>query len=397
MHARPSPRRSPRQEYAGRSTSTPSSTDDGAGDANRLFCQRKSRLSSPSNDVGGTVKSPAPDKFIVKENNAKDQHNRLGKVCVGKHVNDLHSNVTTGDVGKSKNLTNKVLSPGVKSETSLSSESESPSTETQLNMLLGSNIKLRGTQKPLGQQCHVGKQRLSSGHSVASVEMDGDNLMVVTENTSDSAFDENNELTSDVSSKATTDMTIVESDSPGASSDSTYPSPTGEHYNRMLQELVTASAATHNEGPTLPHPSTPAIDRSSMERLKDSLDLKLLSINIVDKALPSGSHSPGCESSSSGSTSGPDSCPPSPITPPLYQSVMESGDASENSAQMTCVQNMSFPSNSVTYGDSAEGVVYKTAREQVCGVFSVDLGQSLYQVLFDVITYQCLMLLHINV
>ena len=35
MHARPSPRRSPRQEYAGRSTPTSCSTDDGGGDSDR--------------------------------------------------------------------------------------------------------------------------------------------------------------------------------------------------------------------------------------------------------------------------------------------------------------------------------------------------------------------------
>ena len=329
-----------------------------------FFHQSKHRLSS-LDAVRSEEDSDVIDKFIVKENNAKYQHRRASEVEVGKHVNDLHSNIAVGDVGKGANFTtSKLLSPGIRSETSLSSESESPSTEKQLNVLLGNGVKSAPIPNKPRQ---TNKQRLSSGHSVASVEMDGDHLTVVTENAPDSAFlnaDDDARVTSDASSKTIT-SDVVESDSTGTSSDSTYPSPTGEHYNRMLEDLVTAKTAS--ESTVSPHTAT--ANRTSVERLKDSLDLKLLSINVVDKGSPTGGHSPGGDSSSSGSTSGPDSCPPSPITPPPYQSVTELGGRSPQ-----CVQNMSFPESSVTYGDSFDGMVHKTAREQVCGVFSVDLG-----------------------
>ena len=364
MHARPSPRRSPRQEYAGRSTPTSSSTDDGAGDADRLFChQRKSGLNSL--DAASTDEDVL-DKFIVKENNAKYQHRRSSEAEVGRRVNDLHSNIAVGDViGKGANLTSKLLSPGVRSETSMSSESESPSTEKQLNVLLGNSVKSVPTPN---KQRQTSKQRLSSGHSVASVEMDGDHLTVVTENATDSAFvnaDDDAQVTAGVSTK-TTPSDVVESDSTGTSSDSTYPSPTGDHYNRMLEDLVTANSKAASESTVS---ASSAANRTSVERLKDSLDLKLLSINVVDKGSPPGGHSHSGASSSSGSTSGPDSRPPSPITPPPYRSVTELGGRSPQ-----CIQNMSFPESSVTYGDSFDGMVHKTAREQVCGVFSVDLG-----------------------
>ena len=105
---------------------------------------------------------------------------------------------------------------------------------------------------------------------------------------------------------------------------------------------------------------------------------------------------------SSTSTSGPDSTPPSPVSPPRYSQSpssdlappscivtpshdhVTSSAASPNSSLSTHASyNMSFPENSVTFnggqqqqnGDRLSAPSPLKAADQVCGVFSVDIGK----------------------
>jgi hypothetical protein len=139
-------------------------------------------------------------------------------------------------------------------------------------------------------------------------------------------------------------------------------------------------------------------DRTNLGKLKDSLDLKLNldlphlptpNISITD--ISHRSRSGSCSSYTSSSTSGPDSMPPSPVTPPFYPtgtphspfSPFSDSEPISNqqysSPEVSSVyNNMMFPENSVNFdavctpgGTPANG---RSAKDQLCGVFSVDLG-----------------------
>lgn len=255
-------------------------------------------------------------------------------------------------------------------EISMSSESESISVEGQMKVLLG---------KPgIEQKTDLKKERNSS---TVSIEMDGDKLVVVTEeNVEDSAFiPDTNTSTSQEKGDQNTDAEVEEL---SLSSDSTRPSPTGEHYKTMLNELTNKSSSQVDKTDELAE-SDPNNDSKPK---KPDLTLDLESHN--DAPAPDIiTHSPG---GSSTTTSGPDSGPASPAftpespelsldhqsqhsTPSLeYPPVLEG-----NPESFAVSHNLTFPENSITYTSSPTSPVRspKTAREQMCGVFSVDLSQ----------------------
>ena len=291
----------------------------------------------------------------------------------------------------------------VTSVDSPSTESElgQPSTEAQLQYLL-QHKKVKNLQEEQIRG-EARKQRNGSNRSVTSIEMEGDNLVVVTEEVAaddDTAFLDDNEevmnngvMENGVVNGGGDDMRPSPSHVVGGdadddtspecmslSSDSTYPSPTGDHYHKMLEELSGQKC-----GPGARDPD--------MDKLKDMLDLKLdLQETHPDLEMDLDRSSNRDGSSRSTSTSGPDSSPPTPITPPslpdtpgshgrLYFSSGDNGNDAEADAPSphsptasNVTYNMQFPENSVTYNESPSSR-HRSAKEQVCGVFSVDLGQ----------------------
>ena len=183
------------------------------------------------------------------------------------------------------------------------------------------------------------------------------------------------------------------------SSDSTDHSSSGDHHYHMLVNEMLAQTkrednmASGSSSSCTNEPSKNGNGCNNVERLKESLDLKLNLHRAGNEVAPQQKvKTPDISitrsrtisnSSSSTATSGPDSTPPSPLTPPHYPSYASGpespaspssiGQRSESSCSIT--YNMTFPENSVTYAQSPGGTVHKSAKEQVCGVFSVDLGK----------------------
>lgn len=198
----------------------------------------------------------------------------------------------------------------------------------------------------------------SSSKSVASVEMDGDNLVIVTEETvTDDAFMDSTENCTDESAGSL--LT--------------------EQYRETLDKLTAAASKSVGD---------------DMQRLRQSLDLQLnlsQGNNLVEKVADFdfeitslNTHVDNPRRSSSSSTSGPDSTPPSPSDIPDIPN-LSSPEANNETFGNTQQHDsdfvkhyMSFPENSVDF--TAEKSVmdsdatFRTAVEQVCGVFSVDLG-----------------------
>ena len=289
-------------------------------------------------------------------------------------------NVMSGSIGKDREE-----SVNCKNNTSPSSESGSPSTERQLFLMLHKN-----------RVQEIKKERNSSSRSVTSIEMDGDNLVVVTEEIDeDSIFEDEDEIDGSNSisvSRSYKDSgvgTLTSRDTDYTStSSSEYPSPTSEHYHKILGELQqTVEEDYKPSAGSISEPSRgPTPSRADVCKLKESLSLQLdltataPDITITPEA-PRSHDSPCSISTCSSSTSGPDSRVPSPITPP--DSPMESprsarlespGYATSESGNDGHM-NLTFPENSLSFGRrGSSGGMKKTAKEQLCGVFSVDLG-----------------------
>ncbi|XP_033757289.1 TBC1 domain family member 16-like isoform X1 [Pecten maximus] len=276
-----------------------------------------------------------PDEVL--QNNELPAPSLSKGVRVGLTVNNLHC--------QKEGNTNGKMPPCLDSSSPDTSDGLTP--EEQLAAMLNRN-KLRA--KPT-------RDRIDSNKSV-SIEMNGDNLVVVTEevdraekydfqdcniNKNDSKFD----------SSSSTD---IEQNS--LSSDSTHTSPSGGHYSRMVQELcedTNSLTESPKTGPNVPTQLQLVTDNQVYQH-----DLTTPDISVTRYRL----------SSSSTSTSGPDSGPPSPslVSSPDWDQPPDTPSSCESGAH-----NLTFPHNSLGPG----GVRHenKCAKDQVCGVFSVDLGQ----------------------
>ena len=226
------------------------------------------------------------------------------------------------------------------------------------------------------------KERTSSSRSVTSIEMEGDNLVVVTEEVDDSIFLDDNQPTESAKQPSSTNNMVASGQNNNSNS--------GQNND---SSLVSESQSSHlhvdennensNSGSTTPSPSP---SRDDVVKLKSSLDLKLnvdadgLPIDNTSDVLTTPEISITRSRTSSGSsslTSGPDSRPPSPITPPELDEPNSPRRVSETDSEAgSGIHNCTFPNNSVSYTNSPGGTLRNvTAKEQVCGVFSVDLGQ----------------------
>lgn len=392
-------RRSPRQEYskvdlgAGCSTDESALQSPGAGSCSGFGEHSDSHRLSEDDD--GT---PRNNERGVTQSSRKATH-------IGTNVNQIHKqtnivkdcNITHKDdgshlVGASGGSDPEAVGPD---ETSRSSESDSPSTEQQLRMLIQRN-KLQNFSAQQLREHESRKCSGSSSRSYASVEMDGDNLVVVTEEIDDDTFEKPSQ-----SSCAVTDVKVASTQnadgvihavndvngdvssarSTSPSSDSSHPSPTGQHYQKMMNCIKGGMSGEACCG------------KPDVNRLKESLDLRLnlekgseneKKISDHNFNLPEHSRT---HSSSSSATSGPDSGPPSPLTP-TGGCASPSGDSCSSSVSLSLmgnqvgrrdltIHNISFPdeslalSNTPSPGRSSPFSII----DQVCGVFSVDLGK----------------------
>ena len=324
------------------------------------------------------------------QNNEKSLDNLSKGKKVGVNVNDLYSenlNKLSADID---NLTKAAL------EESSLSEGDSLNTEEKLAALLNKN-KLRSKTK----------ERTDSGRSV-SIELDGDSIRVVTEELDDEVLVDNKNLSVEEhnlnkdekkfdSSSLSTDSEVT-----SISSDSTNPSPSGKHYNKMINEIRGRYDGNYNgdseqtrtsESPVITsQPSsetasdtnvkTEGTTSSSAKNHPTTLDLiSAINTNAINCCNTDELTTPDISisrlSSSSGSsttTSGPDSCPPSPYSTSPPSPIWSPGfsrDSPSSSESMS--HNLQFPENSLSQPKSDREK--KTAKEQVCGVFSVDLGR----------------------
>lgn len=347
---RVTPRRSPRQEYAhvDNSTSATQSPTNSAVGIDSYDQQQSSLNIGSQGDVGPAVENVSEicDSASITENSC-DSINNVRPSCtptntcrarVGVNVNPLRDKCT--NILTQTNTEQTALEKGDTASDG-SCHSVAVGAARQLAMLRSRSD--------------------SSSKSVASVEMEGENLVVVTE-----------EIVNDEAFLNTTENCAAESGS--VESGSVLP----EQYRETMDKLTAAASKAVGD---------------DMQQLRRSLDLQLnlsQQNDIVEKvsdfdfeitALNACAKDTG---KSSTSTSGPDSTPPSPSDIPDVPN-LSSPEANNGSIGDVQQQDsdfvkhyMSFPDNLVDFDAetpaSDSNVALKTAAEQVCGVFSVDLG-----------------------
>ena len=344
---RVTPRRSPRQEYAhvDYPTSTTQSPTNSAVDDVSANCDRQ-QLEQSVSDVGSqgdicTVVENASEDCAMTENSCSSVNNirpsctptNTGRARVGVNVNALRdkcTNILTSNTEQTATEKGDALADG-------SCHSVAVGAARQLAMLRSRSD--------------------SSNKSVASVEMEGDNLVVVTE-----------EIVSDEAFVDTTENGAVNS------SGSVLP----EQYRETMDKLTAAASKAVGD---------------DMQRVRRSLDLQLnlsQQNDVVEKVSDFDFEIAALNTctenarKSSTSTSGPDSTPPSPSDIPDIPNLSSPeanngsiGDTQQNDADFV-KHYMSFPNNAIDFTAekplSDSSVTLQTAAEQVCGVFSVDLG-----------------------
>ena len=396
------------------------------------------KSSSESNEQSQADSGVANGAIERVQNNVKSIDNLNKDLKVGVNVNNLYSvnlNKISADID---NLTKAAL------EDSSMSESDSLNTEDKLTALLNKH-KLQAKSKERLDSNKSGRTdsnrsaRTDSSRSV-SIELDGDSIRIVTEELDDDVIVESKDLNinDENSTKDNKNLTMADKDlavvdttvnkdesssvspdnelsSISISSDSTNPSPTGKHYNRMISEIrgrldkdlnsqseqinasgdkSTANNCTNSEintnsnhvvnsrtnsETTTDSVKTEGTSSSSAKNHPTTLDLtSAITSNQVNCCNADPINTPDIAvsrlSSSSGSTSGPDSTPPSPYSDsppsPLY-SPRFNHDSPSSSDSLS--HNLQFPENALSKPQTDKEK--KTAKEQVCGVFSVDLGR----------------------
>lgn len=426
MPAKPSPRRQPRQEFTKVSTPSPISSPRGStvsagSDVYDYYMDRapvrsKKKRSLDNSSVNSEVSVGSRDEFasgeswsqcdesgrklsmsnksqtdsglgpdeIIQNNekNFKAEINKFNKI--GVNVNNLQTSKGSNCcVTKSKGMDEELSSPDT---------SDSLTAEEQLAAMLNRN-KLRAKVK-----------ENSGSHKSVSIEMEGDNLVIVTEELDKDAiddqqrFNEERNINRNESKFETTSSSSMSQSTDGEgislSSDSTHPSPSGAHYNQMISELKDSIHKNVTENGHCDHvtectnaKSNGIVDASYAnseniphERSKVPTDLKYRKTGpkISPGTTPDISvtkYRTMSESSSSTTTSGPDSNPPSlSSSPENYPSLDPNNIESPSSCDSSVYShNLSFPNNSMSYSRSKDS--HKSKKDQICGVFSVDLGQ----------------------
>ena len=348
---RVTPRRSPRQEYAhiDRPTSATQSPTNSIVDTDITATDQQQSLSS--NVVSPDSASERGNETVVSENECESKNNvkpsctptNTCRARVGVNVNPIRDKCT--NIVMQNNAEQTACEQGDRV----------------------SDGGLRSVGVGAVRQLELLRSRSdSSSKSVASVEMEGDNLVIVTEETVD-------------------DEAFVDSaENCAVESGNVLP----EQYRETLDKLTAAASKSVGD---------------DMQRLRQSLDLQLnirQDNDLVEKVSDfdfeiTSVNTHTDEARKSSSTSGPDSTPPSPSDIPDVPNL--SSPETNNDTFATTQQNddfvkhcMSFPENSVDFtaekSASDSNVPLYTAAERACGVFSVDLGiyTSIYFILFSV-------------
>ncbi|CAL1527055.1 unnamed protein product [Lymnaea stagnalis] len=338
------------------------SSNIGEDSGSRLSCSYKSQTDS---GIGSEETNPHSAVFSCHnqvQNNEKSLQLGMKPSKVGLHVNDLNSLVKVSKSDQKNLAASNDLNPNCDELTS----------EEQLVAMLNRN-KLHAKVKDSSD----------SNVKPVSIEIQGDKLVVVTEQQEDPSTPNPNSITEkninhneskfETSSSQSTDM-----DTQSLSSDSNNHSPSNaglqsdlviEDGLRGCNSLTEPSALTGISRAFLdlqippssgPPPNTPAITPD---------------INVTKSKSRS-------SSSSSTTTSGPDSRPTSPCTSegesgPTSPGHEWSADQPESPGSCSSVgyHNLTFPENAMTTSASPAHREKRSARDQLCGVFSVDLGQ----------------------
>ncbi len=373
-----SPRRSPRQEFAKAEYSSPSPSQSPEESAASNASDTEHRVKRSSGGSGHNSNSSSESSTPLLRKNVlvrEDVQNNM--VCdsprrkrdVGKNVNDIHKKMSNAE--RDARSDNGYAAEGEgelePSSENSSSDDDSPGEEKKLfNMMLAKN-KLEERVK----------ERTSSSRSVTSIEMEGDNLVVVTEEIEDSIFLDDNQ-TEDSKGVGESSDACVENDAKrsGERSQLLSSAPVVSQDKDLLGDSDTGASS----GTTPSHSPN-----AHVSKLKSSLELKLqldadgLPIDNTSDVLTTPEISITRSRTSSGSsslTSGPDSKPPTPLSSCTGSPHKLSESDALSDAGSEGVHNCSFPNNSVTYSASPGTLRKMAARDQVCGVFSVDLGEN---------------------
>ncbi|KAK3598747.1 hypothetical protein CHS0354_028799 [Potamilus streckersoni] len=358
-------------------TSTNSEISTGSLDASQVGAPFDENLRKLSTGGKSQADSGISTEDFV-QNNEKCVHGGKKDVSVGLHVNYLYKEKFSKLNTDIKNLTDAAL----EDDTSSSTASDSLTSEEKLAAMLNRNKLHSKTKEWNDCSCSV------------SIEMEGDNLCVVTEELEDTQnlvdyikernINKNENKFDSSSSNSNSQSTDTEAAS--LSSDSSCPSPSRNHYNKMLNEIrekvcpQSAHSSDRGDSSTI-HDSCDGLNDENLQnegtsrphsgaKIPQTLDLGLVAIT---GSLPTPDISVRRQrnSSSSTTTSGPDSEPPSPYSSSPELSLWEPETESLSSPD-SLAHDLTFPENALT---KKNGSKRKSAKEQVCGVFSVDLGQ----------------------
>ncbi|XP_013399258.1 TBC1 domain family member 16-like [Lingula anatina] len=391
-----SPRRAKKQEFTASALSSPSS-EEASGSQER----KSSSYGDRNHGEKGCHDHKANDNISLcsdistGEQSRDAQKPKLSTSLKSQADSGIGSDDIISHVQGSKQTQSSAskFSEGAEEDVSFSSESASDSLSAgaKLKALINKDVpsKPKPSQASSSDSHENVKERTSS---TVSIEMDGDKLVVVTEEVEDNVIIESSSTSHDLEKAETGQNTDVDTQS--LSSDSTNPSPSGEHYQSMINEIASKNLEPPNESALETVEESTAEENGQKEEEMDR-KAKMKSDMVLDLQTVESEYQPpdinittiprSSSSSSSTTTSGPDSRPPTPYdsdidsshsTPSAdmkYPPVMEG-----NPESFAVSYNLTFPENSVTYtkADSTKSpVAAKSIRDQMCGVFSVDLGQ----------------------
>jgi hypothetical protein len=281
------------------------------------------------------------------QNNERCINNSRKVKMVGQHVNDLYvedvSNINT----ELNNLTQLALEDEV--------------TTCKQNSMEGSNKHQMNTNKQR-------KLRTSSGKSI-SIEMDGDSLCVTTEELDDEVLSEQNNIDSKESDECSNykPHKCSHEQSVSSNKDSVTENIMNGANMKEKERNGLEENSSKNAQSVPPHPQS--LDLSGVNTTGATVGLIGNDMVAPDISITRQRYS----SDSSTTTSGPDSDPPSPyssspsslqLEPVIYLDTPSSPESLS--------YNLQFPENAVS---SVKDKDRKSAKEQICGVFSVDLGK----------------------
>ena len=312
------------------------------------------------------------------QNNVKDiapVNSKAGKV--GTNVNNLHRSKDNNSQGQGDDMSSPETNDGLTSE-------------EQLAAMLNRN-KLKAKKR----------ERTDSNKSV-SIEMNGDNLVVVTEEVDNTeVFSQEKHSVQQRNINRNSMKFYSNSSTPTDNEPKLDPSsqPGGEHYNSLLHDAETNVATNENSVDANGVSSENTENSNDVTNYSEGLSSKTQVPTNLDLNSENNCEQNGCittpdisitrcrlSSGSSTTTSGPDSGPPSPtmLNSPDWDGDLDSPSSCSSAQQFS--HNLTFPNNSLSmYNNKKDSTCPK---DQVCGVFSVDLGKSnLLLFIFSLYTY----------